>query len=106
MGPAGFIAVLAGWFVTEIGRQPWVAYGVMRTADGVSPSVPAESVLYSLLAFGVVYTIVFVSGTFYIIKLIYNGPEDLKNRRQEALPKDRVASSRPLAYPDENLDDV
>ena len=48
MGPAGFIALLAGWFTTEVGRQPWVVYGVMRTADGLSP-VPASQVGLTLI---------------------------------------------------------
>lgn len=71
--PSGFIAVLAGWFVTEIGRQPWVAYGVMRTSDGVSP-VLGEQVLFSLLAFIIVYIFVFGAGTYYILQLIRKGP--------------------------------
>jgi cytochrome bd ubiquinol oxidase subunit I len=73
MTPSGFIAVLAGWFVTEIGRQPYVVYGVMRTADGVSP-VLGEQVAFSLLAFIVVYTLVFGAGSYYILRLIAKGP--------------------------------
>ena len=102
MGPAGFVAVLAGWFVTEIGRQPWIAHGVMRTSEAVSPGVPQESVLYSLLAFGVVYFIVFVAGTYYIMKLFKYGPEDL--HRKKAMSKDAVAASRPLSFPDEGIE--
>lgn len=71
--PSGFIAVIAGWFVTEIGRQPWVAYGVMRTSEGVSP-VLGEQVAFSLLAFVVVYTIIFGAATYYILQLIRKGP--------------------------------
>lgn len=73
MTPSGFVAVLAGWFVTEIGRQPYVAYGVLRTSDAVSPVLGAQ-VAFSLLAFIVVYTLVFGAGTFYILKLIAKGP--------------------------------
>jgi cytochrome d ubiquinol oxidase subunit I len=72
--PAGFIAVLAGWFVTEIGRQPYVVYGVLRTADAVSP-VPATPIAISLVAFIVVYVFVFGAGSYYILKLIGMGPE-------------------------------
>lgn len=70
--PSGFIALLAGWFVTEVGRQPWVAYGIIRTSDGVSP-VLGEHVALSLLAFVVVYTALFGAATYYILKLIRKG---------------------------------
>lgn len=75
MLPAGFIAVLAGWFVTETGRQPWVVYGVMRTVDGASPSVAWGSVLTSLVLFVVVYGFIFGAGVYYIAKLIKRGPD-------------------------------
>ncbi len=70
--PCGFIALLAGWFVTEVGRQPWVAYGVIRTSEGVSP-VLGEHVALSLLAFIIVYTLLFGAATYYILKLIRKG---------------------------------
>lgn len=73
MTPAGFIALLAGWFVTEVGRQPWVAYGVIRTAEASSP-VPGAHVALSLMAFIVVYTFVFGAGSYYILRLIAKGP--------------------------------
>ncbi len=74
MGPAGFIALLAGWFTTEVGRQPWVVYGVMRTADGLSP-VPASQVGLTLIIFIVVYTVVFGIGIYYMLRLMHKGPE-------------------------------
>lgn len=70
--PCGFIALLAGWFVTEVGRQPWVAYSVIRTSEGISP-VLGEHVALSLLAFIVVYTVLFGAATYYILKLIGKG---------------------------------
>ena len=70
--PAGFIALLAGWFVTEVGRQPYVVYGVIRTSDAVSPILGAH-VAMSLLAFIVVYTVLFGAATYYILKLIGKG---------------------------------
>ncbi len=73
--PAGFIAVLAGWFVTEIGRQPWIIQNVMRTAESVSP-VGGAPIAMSLAAFVVTYGIIFGAGTFYIGHLILKGPED------------------------------
>ncbi|MBT8341459.1 MAG: cytochrome ubiquinol oxidase subunit I, partial [Desulfatitalea sp.] len=72
--PAGFIAVLAGWFVTEIGRQPYIVYGVMRTAEAASP-VAGMQVGLSLLAFILVYAVVFGAGVYYITRLVTKGPE-------------------------------
>lgn len=73
-GPSGFIAVLTGWITAEVGRQPYVVYGVLRTADAVSP-VPAGSVATSLLFFIVVYSIVFSAGALYILRLMAKGPD-------------------------------
>ncbi|HEX2257084.1 MAG TPA: cytochrome ubiquinol oxidase subunit I [Afifellaceae bacterium] len=72
--PLGFIAILAGWTVTEVGRQPWVAHGILRTADAASP-VSAGSVATSLALFVVIYTIVFSAGIYYINRLIVRGPQ-------------------------------
>ena len=71
--PLGFLAVLAGWFVAEVGRQPWTVYGVLRTADAVSP-VPGGSVFFSLVLFVLVYGVVFGAGVYYIAKLVRAGP--------------------------------
>jgi len=73
--PSGFIAVLAGWFVTEIGRQPYIIYGVMRTAEAVSP-VGGKPIALSLAAFVITYGIVFGAGVYYIGRLIAKGPGD------------------------------
>ena len=73
MMPSGFIALLAGWFVTEIGRQPFTAYGIIRTAESVSPAIVGAQVAWSLLAFVVMYTLVFGAGSYYILKLIGKG---------------------------------
>lgn len=72
--PSGFIAVLAGWVTAEVGRQPYVVYGEMLTAEAVSP-VTAASVATSLLFFIVVYAIVFSAGALYILRLIAKGPD-------------------------------
>jgi cytochrome bd ubiquinol oxidase subunit I len=71
----GFVAVICGWIVTETGRQPWVAYGVFRTADAISP-VAAHTVLTTLVLFVVVYSIVFGFGIYYINRLIVRGPTE------------------------------
>lgn len=73
MTPTGFIATVAGWVVTETGRQPWIVHGLMRTADGVSP-VPAQAVLTSLSLFIAVYGVLFLAFLYYIITLIRRGP--------------------------------
>ena len=75
--PSGFIAVLAGWFVTEVGRQPLIVYGLLRTADATSP-VLGTSIAISLTAFVIVYAFVFGAGIYYILKLIGKGPESLE----------------------------
>jgi cytochrome d ubiquinol oxidase subunit I len=73
MGPAGFVAVISGWIVAEVGRQPWVVTGVLRTADAVSP-VGAGQVSASLLGFLVVYAVIFSVGVLYIVRLMAEGP--------------------------------
>src|SRR5262245_14807118 len=73
MAPSGFIAVLAGWITTEVGRQPYTVYGLLRTAQSVSP-VDAQAVAASLIAFIVVYFLVFGAGTFYILRLMRRPP--------------------------------
>ena len=73
MGPTGFIAVIAGWIVAEVGRQPYVIYGILRTADAVSP-IRAGTVSASLLGFLVVYATIFSVGFLYILRLIAEGP--------------------------------
>jgi len=76
MTPMGFIALLSGWFVTEVGRQPWVAYGIVRTQEAVSP-VLGEYVGLSLMIFIIAYTFIFGMGSYYILKLIQKGPPNL-----------------------------
>ncbi|MFH0997386.1 MAG: cytochrome ubiquinol oxidase subunit I [Pseudomonadota bacterium] len=74
MTPAGFVAVVAGWFVTEVGRQPFVVFNVLRTSETISP-VGGSSVAISLAAFVITYGLVFTAGAYYIVKLIGKGPE-------------------------------
>jgi cytochrome d ubiquinol oxidase subunit I len=74
MGPSGFVAVVAGWFTTEIGRQPYAVYGLLKTADAVSP-IAAPAVAASLVAFIVVYFLVFGAGTAYLLRMMAKPPE-------------------------------
>jgi len=75
MGPTGLIALLAGWITTEVGRQPWVVYGVMRTAEGVS-NEPVLELSTTLVAFVAVYCILFGTGIRYMLRLVAIGPEE------------------------------
>ena len=75
MGPAGFLAVLAGWITTEVGRQPYTVYGHLLTADSVSP-IAAPAVATSLLAFVIVYFFVFGAGLFYLLRLMARLPAE------------------------------
>ena len=89
MGPSGLIAILAGWVTTEVGRQPWVVYGVQRTADAVSAHGDLHMSV-SLLTFIVVYSAVFGVGYSYMLRLIRKGP-------QEMLPATTGTPARPLS---------
>lgn len=72
--PSGFIAVVAGWFTAEVGRQPWVVFGALRTADAVTPSLGTATALTSLLIYIGLYSIIFPAGTYYIHRTIKRGP--------------------------------
>lgn len=82
MMPSGFIAILAGWFVTEIGRQPYTVYGVLRTIDSISPAISGMQVAWSLLAFISVYIFIFGAGSYYILRLIFKGIPTSKDHHQ------------------------
>ena len=90
--PTGFIAVLAGWFTAEVGRQPWVVYGLLRTRDAVTPSLTTDTVLFSLLAYIAVYTLLGSFGVYYIYKLLREGP----NPGATASPG--ATANRPMAF--------
>jgi cytochrome bd ubiquinol oxidase subunit I len=74
MAPLGFLAVLAGWTTTEVGRQPWTVYGLLRTADSTPPSLTGGQALASLLCYMAVYLIIFPAGFVIMAKLVRNGP--------------------------------
>jgi cytochrome bd quinol oxidase subunit 1 apoprotein (EC 1.10.3.-) len=85
MGPVGFLAVLAGWITTEVGRQPYTVYGHLLTADSVSP-VAAPAVATSLLAFIIVYFFVFGAGIFYILRLMARLPVEAEEAALDTGP--------------------
>ncbi len=93
MGPAGFVAVLAGWVTTEVGRQPYTVYRLLRTADSVSP-LEAPAVATSLIAFICVYFVVFGAGVLYILRLMAHAPQPAESGPEHAGPQ-RAAGITP-----------
>ena len=105
MGPSGLIAILAGWFTTEIGRQPWVVYGIMRTADGVSAHSAGQLGL-TLVLFVVIYFAVFGAGMSYVMRLVRKGPVTGEGDHQDdGGPGTRHTPARPLSAPKEGTHD-
>ena len=94
MGPSGFLAVICGWVTTEVGRQPWTVYGLLHTAESVSP-IAAPAVGASLVGFMVVYLAVFGAGTFYILRLMARSPAEASDIA--ALGPTRTAGVTPVA---------
>jgi cytochrome bd ubiquinol oxidase subunit I len=92
--PSGFVAVLTGWFTAEVGRQPWVVYGLLRTRDAVTPSLATGDVLFSCIGYLLVYTMFVSFGVYYIYKLLREGPSGAA----QAIPG--TTGSRPLAFAD------
>ncbi len=76
MAPLGFVAVLAGWTTTEVGRQPWTVYGLLRTADSVSPSLTGSDVLISLVGYMIAYLVIFPAGILIMARFVRKGPEE------------------------------
>jgi cytochrome bd ubiquinol oxidase subunit I len=90
--PVGYIAVTAGWVTTEVGRQPWVVYGHLRTAEAVTPSLTGGAVMLSLLAYIAVYIVIFGFGLYYLIRLVQRGlPQDAPDPTLDGRP------ARPLS---------
>jgi cytochrome bd ubiquinol oxidase subunit I len=90
MAPLGFIAVIAGWITTEVGRQPWTVYGLLRTGDSVSPSLTGAEVAVSLGLYVLVYLIMFPTGIAFMAGLVRRGPQT------EEAELEPVASGLPL----------
>jgi cytochrome bd ubiquinol oxidase subunit I len=76
VAPLGFVAVLAGWTTTEVGRQPWTVYGLLRTAESVSPSLTGADVLISLTGYILAYLVIFPAGFLIMTRLVRRGPVD------------------------------
>ncbi len=103
MGPSGLIAILAGWYTTEIGRQPWVVYGVMRTEHAVS-NHSALVLSTTLIAFIVMYFAVFGTGVSYMLKLVSKGPQHTEDETPPHDPGQSQRPARPLSAAPDDVD--
>ncbi|PZU25528.1 MAG: cytochrome ubiquinol oxidase subunit I [Shinella sp.] len=103
MGPSGLIAILAGWFTTEIGRQPWIVYGVMRTENAVS-NHSALALSVTLIVFIVMYFAVFGTGVSYMLKLIARGPEETPDAHPRHSSGQAPRAARPLSAAPDDID--
>lgn len=103
MGPSGLVALLAGWFTTEVGRQPWVVHGLLRTADAVSAHGVAQMSL-SLALFVIIYCAVFGVGFLYVLRLVARGPVSESGRQTgEGGPGRPRTPARPLSAADQAM---
>jgi cytochrome d ubiquinol oxidase subunit I len=92
--PLPFVAIITGWFTAEVGRQPWVVFGVLRTADAMTPFLTTRAATISLAIFCSIYAFIFLFGTFYIYRLIRGGPA------RKPFPRLAVPN-RPMSLADE-----
>jgi hypothetical protein len=89
--------VLSGWFTAEVGRQPWVVWGLLRTTDAVTPTLTGPEVLATLIGYVVVYTVIFAFGMLYIYELLHEGPTDDDTRVTGAPAMRPMAAAGPLS---------
>lgn len=101
MSVAPFIAVLAGWITTETGRAPWVVYGMMTQAEGVTPSLTGGMALFTLIGYIAVYAVVFWAGVYYLTRVIRQGMMDEYDPLHEI-----ERPSRPMSASHVPFDDV
>ena len=90
MMPLGFVAVLAGWTVTEVGRQPWAVFGLLRTANSVSPSLTGPDVAWSLLAYTMVYLTMYSAGVAVIVRMVRQGCTTAETLPQTVAPSPKA----------------
>jgi cytochrome d ubiquinol oxidase subunit I len=96
--PLPFIAILTGWYTAEVGRQPWAVYGVLRTADAMTPFLTTRAAAISLVVFCAVYALIFAFGIFYIYQLLRSGPAG-----SLVEPSTGAGPNRPMALADPGL---
>jgi cytochrome d ubiquinol oxidase subunit I len=92
--PIGFIALLSGWTVTEVGRQPWIVYGLVGTADAVSPNLTGTTVAFSLIVFICAYAVIFGAGLYYILRIIRTGPAPVEATGMPKRPLSAAEAAR------------
>lgn len=100
MVPLPFVAVLAGWIVTEVGRQPWMLWGEISVADGLTPSLTGGMALFSLVGYIAVYAVVFTAGVYYLTRVVRKGMVEEVAHEEE----DHARPKRPLSATDVELD--
>jgi cytochrome d ubiquinol oxidase subunit I len=93
--PSGFVAVITGWFTAEVGRQPWVVWGLLRTADAMTPTLTGAQVLATLIGYVVVYAFVYSFGARYIYGLLREGPTEAGVAPSPATGKRPLAAAGP-----------
>jgi cytochrome d ubiquinol oxidase subunit I len=93
--PLPHIAILTGWFTAEVGRQPWTVYGVLRTADALTPFLTTRAATISLIVFCFVYVFIFAFGILYIYRLLRAGPVG-----SLVLPPVNAIPNRPMSVVD------
>ncbi|MGO2264040.1 cytochrome ubiquinol oxidase subunit I [Halomonas sp.] len=98
-----FIAVLAGWIVTEVGRSPWLVYNIMSHAEGVTPSLTGWMALFTLIGYVLVYAVVFYAGIYYLTRVVRNGM--LPEQEQASVNRDADRPKRPLSAAHTPFDD-
>jgi|TARA_R100000049_G_C1952256_1_gene101070 cytochrome d ubiquinol oxidase subunit I len=103
MIPMPFVAVLAGWIVTESGRAPWLVYGMMAHAEGVTPSLTGPMALFTLVGYVLVYAVVFYAGIYYLTRVVRNGM--LPNEERETAGDNFRRPMRPLSATETPFDD-
>src|SRR6202453_1375872 len=96
--PLPFVAILTGWFTAEVGRQPWTVYGVLRTADAVTPFLTVRAAAVSLVVFCALYSLLFGFGIFYVHQLLRAGPAG-----RLVLPSAAASPNRPMSVVDDTL---
>ena len=95
--PTGFVAILSGWYTAEVGRQPWVVWGLLRTADAVTPTLTGPQVLATLIGYVIVYAFIFTFGARYIYRLLCDGPTDARATPAMATGHRPMAAAGPAA---------
>ena len=105
MSLSPFFAVLAGWLVTETGRAPWLVYGQMTHAEGLTPSLTGGMALFTLIGYIVVYAMVFSAGIYYLLK-VFKGGVETANAPKKQQSEDEDGLMRPLSAPNADIDGV